>query len=82
MPFTARCLMRPPAALAAVTIFLTACAAGNSDTLRRACPPVVEYSQAEQARVAAEVDALPEGAVIAEWLADYAVLRAQARACR
>ena len=43
---------------------------------------MVEYSQAEQARVAAEVDALPEGAVIAEWLADYAVLRAQARACR
>jgi hypothetical protein len=42
---------------------------------------VVEYSRTEQARVAAEVAALPEGAIIAEWLADYAVLRAQARAC-
>ncbi|MFN7177861.1 MAG: hypothetical protein ACK4MX_13410, partial [Thermaurantiacus sp.] len=82
MLFTARCWMRPPAALAAATIFLTACAAGNSDTLRRACPPLVEYGRAEQARVAEEVDALSEGAVIAEWLADYAVLRAQARACQ
>lgn len=42
---------------------------------------MVEYSRIEQAHVAAEVDALPEEAVIAEWLADYAVLRAQARAC-
>ena len=43
---------------------------------------MVEYSRVEQARVAEEVAVLPEGAVIAEWLADYAVLRAQARACR
>jgi hypothetical protein len=42
---------------------------------------VVGYSQAEQARVAAEVAALPEGVAIAEWLADYAVLRDQARVC-
>ena len=81
MPFTARCWMRPPAALAAATIFLTACAEASSDTPRRTCPPVVEYSRAEQARVTEEVAALPEDAVIAEWLADYAVLRAQARAC-
>ena len=82
MPFTARCWTQPRAALAAATIFLTACAAGNSDTPRRACPPLVEYSRAEQARVATEVAALPGGAVIAEWLADYAVRRAQARACQ
>jgi len=43
---------------------------------------VVEYSRAEQVRVATEVAALPGGAVIAEWLADYAVLRAQTRACQ
>jgi hypothetical protein len=42
---------------------------------------VVAYSQAEQARVADEVAALPEGTVIVGWLADYAVLREQARAC-
>ncbi|WP_343755799.1 hypothetical protein [Rhodovulum strictum] len=40
------------------------------------------YSPAEQARVAEEVTALPEGALIMGWLADYAVLRDQARACR
>jgi len=43
---------------------------------------VVEYTRAEQARVAAELAAMPEDAAIAEWLADYAVLRDQARACR
>lgn len=32
-------------------------------------------------RVAEEVAALPEGALIPNWLADYAVLRDQARAC-
>jgi len=31
--------------------------------------------------VADELAALPEGTVIAEWLADYAVLRDQAQAC-
>jgi hypothetical protein len=41
----------------------------------------VAYSPAEQLRVAEEVAALPEGALIAGWLADYAVLRDQARAC-
>ena len=63
-------------------IFLTACAGVSSDTVPSACPPVVEYSRAEQVRVAAELAALPEGAAIAEWLADYAVLRDQVRACR
>lgn len=81
MPFNDRCWMRPPAALAAATIFLTACAGVTSDTPPSACPPVVTYSPAEQARVAAEVAALPEGALIPDWLADYAVLRDQARAC-
>ncbi|WP_338014139.1 hypothetical protein [Alkalilacustris brevis] len=42
----------------------------------------MEYSRAEQARMAEDVAALPEGALIVGWLADYAVLRDQARACR
>tara|TARA_R110000850_G_C9913616_1_gene460829 strand:+ start:456 stop:587 length:132 start_codon:yes stop_codon:yes gene_type:complete len=42
---------------------------------------VVGYSRAEQVRVAEELAALPDGAMITEWLADYAVLRDQARAC-
>ena len=63
-------------------IFLTACAGVSSDMVSSACPPVVEYSRAEQARVADELAALPEGALIGEWLTDYAVLREQARACQ
>ena len=62
-------------------IFLSACAKAGFDTSSSACPPVVEYSRVEHARVAEEVAALPEGAVIVGWLADYAVLRDQARAC-
>jgi hypothetical protein len=54
----------------------------GSDAQQGACPPVVEYSRAEQARVAEEVAALPEGALIVGWLADYAVLRDQTGASR
>lgn len=46
-----------------------------------ACLPVVECSRAEQMSVAAEVAALPDWAMLAGWLADYAVLRDQAHAC-
>jgi len=81
MPSNARCWTRRLAVLVAATIFLSACAGGSSDTPRRGCPPVVEYSRAEQARVAEEVAALPDGALIMAWLADYAVLRDQARGC-
>ena len=82
MPSTARCWTPPHAALAAAMIFLTGCAGVGSEGGSGACPPVVEYNRAEQARVAEEVAALPEGALIPNWLADYAVLRDQARACR
>jgi hypothetical protein len=64
-------------------ILLTGCATGSSN--RRAaviCPPVVKYSREEQRRVVDEVEALPEGSVIVEWLVDYAVLRGQVRSCR
>jgi len=43
---------------------------------------VVEYSREFQARAADELDLLPEGSAIAEMLADYGVMRDQARACR
>ena len=45
------------------------------------CPPVVEYGREFQARAADELDLLPEGSAIAQMLADYAVMREQARAC-
>ena len=53
----------------------------SSDKPPSAGLPVVKYTRSEQTRVAGEVVALPDVAVIAEWLADYAVLREQARAC-
>ena len=82
MSYNARCWRLRPGVLAAAMTFLTGCAEVGFDGRHSACPLVVEYSEAEQARVAAEVAALPEGAVIVSWLADYAVLRDQARACR
>ena len=82
MSYNARCWRLRPGVLAAAIIFLNGCEGVDFDGRHSACPLVVEYSQAEQARVAAEVAALPEGAVIVSWLADYAVLRDQARACR
>ena len=60
--------------------FLGACARVGSEA-QVACPPVVQYSKPEQEQVAEEVAALPENARIVDWLADYAVLRAQVRAC-
>jgi hypothetical protein len=59
---------------------LTACARDGFDT-KAPCPPVVEYSAADQARAAAEVDMLPEAAMVVRMLSDYAVLRDQARVC-
>lgn len=47
----------------------------------RACPPVVEYSSEFEARAAEELALLPWGSAVAKMLSDYAVMRAQARAC-
>lgn len=63
-------------------ISLSGCAKAASDAASETCPPVVEYGSPEQVQVAGEVAALPGDARIAIWLADYAVLRDQARACR
>ena len=45
------------------------------------CPPVVGYDQAVRERAAVELEALPEDAALVWMMADYAVMRAQARAC-
>ena len=62
-------------------LWLSACAMAGSDA-NVPCPPVVEYSAANQTRAAAEIEALPEGAVVVGMLSDYATLRDQALACR
>lgn len=81
MLFNARCWTLPAAALVIATIFLSGCVRVGSDASPSVCPPIVEYSRAEQAQVADEIAELPENARIVDWLADYAVLRAQVRAC-
>jgi len=62
-------------------LLLSACAMGGSEALAT-CPPVVDYSVADQARAAIEIEALPEGTVVLGMLSDYAVLREQVQACR
>ena len=74
------CWKPPAAALMIAMLLLTACATASSDNAL--CPPVVEYSAADQTRAAAEVEAMPENAVLVRMLSDYAVLHQQARACR
>lgn len=62
--------------------WLTGCATASFETGGlTACPTVVVYSRTEQARAAEEIAALPKNAVIVGWLADYAVMRDQARVC-
>lgn len=77
------CLKKLLGVLAVGMIFLNGCATGSSEwRAKGVCPPVVEYSRDEQRRMAEEVEALPEDSVIVGWLADYAVLRGQVRACQ
>ncbi|TCO68902.1 hypothetical protein EV655_12119 [Rhodovulum euryhalinum] len=74
------CSRRRRVALVLATIGLSGCATVSSDVGGHgACPPVVEYSREFQSRAAAELALLPEGSAIAEMLADYAVMREQAR---
>ena len=76
------CSRRRRVALVLVTIWLSGCAMGSSDGHGLGvCPPVVEYSREFQTRAAEELTLLPEGSAIAEMLADYAVMREQARVC-
>lgn len=78
----ARCWRLRRAALAIATSLLSGCAtAGSEADIVTACPPVVEYRREFQARAADELALLPEGSAIAEMLADYAVMRDQARVC-
>ena len=66
-------------ALVTVMSFLAGCA---TDRFKgTGCPPVPAYSSQFLAQAAAELRQLPPGAAIEQMLADYQVLRDQARAC-
>lgn len=82
MTSNAGCWKRRLAALGLVTIWLSGCATVSSDLGGHgACPPVVEYSREFQAQAADELANLPEGSAVADMMADYAVMRDQARVC-
>ncbi|PKP67390.1 MAG: hypothetical protein CVT83_08570 [Alphaproteobacteria bacterium HGW-Alphaproteobacteria-5] len=81
MKSNVKCWTPQAAVLGIAMLWLSACAMAGTDTWAP-CPPVVEYSAADQTRAAIEVAALPKGAVIIRMLGDHAVLRDQARACR
>ncbi len=79
----ARCWRRRLVVLAIAMSSLSGCAmVGSEPRVTTVCPPVVEYSRDFRARAADELDLLPEASAIAEMLADYSVMRDQARACR
>lgn len=65
--------------LAIALLWLTGCSTGGSSL---ACPPVAAYDRQFLARAAGELQQLPPASAIEQMLADYAVMRDQARACR
>lgn len=65
--------------LAAALLSLGGCATAVSDP--GACPVPVVYSRDQQARAAAELEALPDGSVLALMVEDYGRERARLRAC-
>ena len=80
MTYNAECWRLPRAVLVLATIWLSGCATVSSDVGGHgACPPVVEYSREFQAQAADELANLPEGSAVADMMADYAVMRDQAR---
>ena len=81
MKSNAKCTRPQIVAFAIGMSLLSACATANSDRVVGVCPPVVEYSYAEQTRAADEIEALPKGAFLTEWMADYNMLREQVRIC-
>ncbi len=66
--------------LVIVMSLLSGCGTAGSD--HTACPPVVDYPAAAQERAAAEIEGLPKESVVVGMIADYHVLRQQARACK
>lgn len=80
---SAGCWMPRAIALVIATTLLAACATARSDRPAGVvCPPVPAYSKPFLKRAADELDRLPPGSAIEQMLADYQVMREQARVCR
>lgn len=83
MMSNARCSRRRCVVLVIAATSLTGCAMVISeDGTVATCPPAVDYSPEFQARAADELALLPEESAIIAMLADYSVMREQARVCR
>ena len=81
MKSNAKCWKRPAVDLVIGMSCLSACATVSSDSAIGGCPPIVNYSRAEQIVAADEIEALHEDAILIVWLADYSVLREQLQSC-
>ncbi len=81
MTFSAACLRPRLAGPALATSLLAACATATSERVTGVCTPVPAYGPDLRARAADELALLPPDSAIEELLRDYAVLRAQLRAC-
>jgi hypothetical protein len=76
------CWRRRLAVLAIAASWLTGCATADFEANgAAACPPAVVPGREFQAQAAEELAMLPDGSAIAELLADFSVIRAQARVC-
>lgn len=82
MKSNARCWTPPAAVLLIAMLWFSGCATDGSDRPGQLCPPVVEYSVADQAQAADDVETMSEASMVVRMLSDYAVLREQTRACR
>ena len=74
--------MRSSRLLTTAPLLATILLAGCAPTISSDCPPLRAYGADFRARAVEELSLLPRGSAIEEMLKDYAVLRAQLRACR
>ena len=82
MTFSGKCWRRRRVVLVIAASLLGGCEMGSSDhAAATACPPVIDYTASLQAAAAADIAELPADSRLTDMLADYAVMREQARAC-
>lgn len=82
MKSNAKCWTPPATALLIAMLWLSGCATDGSDRPGQLSPPVVEFSVADRAQAADNVETISKASIVVRMLSDYAVLREQARACR
>ena len=60
-------------------IFLTSC---GPATLSSVCPPPVEYTDAQQAQLANELEPIPVDSMVMRVILDFRTVNGELRACR